>query len=86
VATVPAYYHNYQLGALLASQLAYYISNRILEQGSRGDNTFIDQKAVGEYLIQYVFKPGRKYEWNEMIRRATGEPLTPKYFARQFVK
>jgi peptidyl-dipeptidase A len=86
VATVPAYYHNYQLGALLASQLAYYISNRVLEQGSRGDNTFIDKKAVGEYLIRNVFKPGRKYEWNEMIRRATGEPLTPKYFSRQFVK
>jgi peptidyl-dipeptidase A len=85
VATVPAYYHNYQLGALLASQLAYYISDRILKHGNRGDDCFYDQKAVGEYLKKQVFQPGRRFEWNEMIRRATGELLTPKYFARQFV-
>jgi Zn-dependent M32 family carboxypeptidase len=25
------------------------------------------------------------YHWNEMIERATGEPLTARYFVEQFV-
>jgi peptidyl-dipeptidase A len=41
---------------------------------------------VGRYLREKVFGPGALYPWNEMIRRATGEPLTPKYFVEQFVK
>jgi peptidyl-dipeptidase A len=32
-----------------------------------------------------VFKPGMRWPWNEMIERATGEKLTAKYYARQFI-
>jgi peptidyl-dipeptidase A len=48
--------------------------------------SFTGKKEVGNYLKQYVFKPGMRYYWNDMIEKATGEKLTPKYYAKQFVK
>ena len=36
-------------------------------------------------LIEKVYAPGSKYFWNDMIERATGEKLTAKYYAKQFV-
>jgi peptidyl-dipeptidase A len=30
--------------------------------------------------------PGARYYWNDMIEKATGEKLTPKYYAKQFVE
>jgi peptidyl-dipeptidase A len=81
VALYPCYYHNYLLGELLASQLYIYITTNI----SQG-NSFCEEKAVGDYLKEKVFMPGARYDWNDMIERATGEKLTAKYYARQFVK
>ncbi len=85
IATVPAYYHNYLMGELLASQLFYHISKDILHAQDLKEVSFVNRPEVGKYLIEYVFKPGKRYPWNEMIRRATGEYLTPSYFAKQFV-
>jgi peptidyl-dipeptidase A len=36
-------------------------------------------------MIDKVFKPGALYSWNNMIEKATGEKLTAKYYADQFV-
>ena len=41
---------------------------------------------INIFLINHIFKPGAKYEWNEMIEKATGEKLTAKYYAKQFVE
>jgi len=49
------------------------------------NQSFANQKAVGQYLIEKVFVPANQYFWNDMIEKATGEKLTAKYFARQFV-
>jgi Zn-dependent M32 family carboxypeptidase len=40
---------------------------------------------VGVYLKEKIFSPGRKYHRNTMIEWATGEKLTPKYYAQQFI-
>jgi peptidyl-dipeptidase A len=81
VALYPCYYHNYLLGELLASQLHYHITDGITNGGS-----LVQQKAVGDYLREKIFLPGARYNWNEMIEKATGEKLTAKYYARQFVQ
>ncbi len=86
VALYPAYYHNYLMGELLASQLFYYIGEKVLKTGNVKELSFVNQPAVGQYLIEKIFKPGKRYYWNDMIEKATGEKLTAKYFARQFVK
>ena len=81
----PAYYHNYMLGDLLTSQLYYHICEDVLEEDDCSDISFAGREEVGEYLIENVFMPGKRYQWNEMIERATGEKLTAKYFAMQYV-
>jgi peptidyl-dipeptidase A len=81
VALYPCYYHNYLLGELLASQLYLFITTNVANNQS-----FVNEKAVGKYLQEKVFMPGAKYYWNEMIERATGEKLTAKYYAKQFVR
>ncbi|MBW6500699.1 MAG: M2 family metallopeptidase [Bacteroidales bacterium] len=80
VALYPCYYHNYLLGELLASQWHYYLTNKITDNKS-----FVGDKAVGSYLREKVFLPGAKYYWNDMIEKSTGERLTAKYYANQFV-
>lgn len=81
VALYPCYYHNYLLGELLASQFYSYITTNIT-----GNPGFTGDKAVGSYLKEKVFMPGARYYWNEMIEKATGEKLTAKYYAEQFVE
>jgi peptidyl-dipeptidase A len=50
------------------------------------DVSYVGEKKVGEFLTKKVFEPGAVYQWNDMIERATGEPLSPKYFVAQFVR
>ncbi len=85
IATSPCYYHNYLLGELLASQLYHTITNNVISKDSPNLKSFHNETAVGKFLIEKVFNPGAKYEWNTMIEKATGEKLTPKYYAEQFV-
>lgn len=84
--TAPCYYHNYMLGELLASQLHHQIVHKVFGLESDKDVSYVGQKELGDYLRARVFGPGALYQWNDMIKRATGEPLTPKYFVEQFVK
>jgi peptidyl-dipeptidase A len=86
IATSPCYYHNYLLGELLASQLQNYIITNIIKGKPGQDYSFVNNKEVGKYLIDKVFSVGAKYQWNEMIEKATGEKLTPKYYAKQFLQ
>jgi len=82
----PVYYHNYMLGELLASQFHAYIVKNVLNQENDDRVAYVNQKAVGNFFRTLVFSVGTRYPWNEMIHRATGEYLTPKYFVEQFVK
>ncbi len=78
IALYPCYYHNYLLGELLASQFSDYITGTVVK-----GNTGEDMKAMGEFFRTKVFMPGMRYEWNEMIEKATGEKLTAKHYASQ---
>jgi peptidyl-dipeptidase A len=81
IALYPCYYHNYLLGELLASQISNYISTNVSKSQS-----FVGERAVGNYLREKIFMPGARYNWNDMIEKATGEKLTAKYYAKQFVQ
>ena len=84
--TAPCYYHNYMMGELLASQLHNHIVHKVLTLESDEGVSYVGQREVGDFMREKVFKPGDLYHWNDMIARATGEPLTPKYFVNQFIK
>ncbi len=85
VVSAPVYYHNYMLGELFASQLDHAIRATVFENGNR-DGTFVGQTGVGEFLRERVFAAGKRYPWDELVRRSTGGPLDPAHFAEQFVR
>jgi peptidyl-dipeptidase A len=85
IALYPCYYHNYQLGELLASQMHYYILENLYESNHISNQSYIGNKEIGKWMTDKIFAPGMKYNWNQMIQNATGEKLTPKYYAKQFV-
>jgi len=85
-AIAPCYYHNYMLGELLASQLHHHLVHNILKLETDENVSYVGRSKAGEYLTRKVFEAGNLYHWNEMIKRATGEKLTPKYFVAQFVE
>ncbi len=82
----PCYYHNYILGELLASQLHNYIVHKVLMLKSDEGFSYVGRMEVGNFMREKVFGPGAVYHWNDMVARATGEPLTAKYFVEQFIK
>jgi peptidyl-dipeptidase A len=84
IVTAPVYYHNYMLGELLASQLDHFIQRHVLGSGDER-LPMSDRSEVGEYLKESVFRFGRRFHWDRMIREATGEPLDPRYFVEQYV-
>lgn len=86
IALYPAYYHNYLLGELLASQLSFYINRNILNSDDPMQQSFNGKTEVGKYLKENIFDEGNKLYWNDLIEKATGEKLTAKYFAKQFIK
>ena len=82
----PCYYHNYMLGELLASQLHYTIVHKVLKLDAADTVSYVGKPKVGRFLKRKVFEVGDVYPWNTMIERATGEPLSARYFVEQFVK
>lgn len=69
----PVYYHNYLLGELMASQVT----------NAMGDG--ITGVAIGDFLRRRIFERGASLPWNELLREATGEPLSARFFVDQFV-
>ncbi|MGB8955210.1 MAG: M2 family metallopeptidase, partial [Tumebacillaceae bacterium] len=76
----PVYYQNYILGELNASQFLKAMERDLNVTSIVGD------ERVGKWLHEKVFLPGARDHWNTMIEKATGEPLSAKYFVEQFVK
>ncbi|HEX9467581.1 MAG TPA: M2 family metallopeptidase [Acidimicrobiia bacterium] len=77
LAVAPVYYQNYLYGELFASQI-----HSTLEARAGG---LVDQRAAGELLVREVFAPGASLRWDELVVRATGEPLSANHLARQLV-
>jgi peptidyl-dipeptidase A len=76
----PVYYHNYLLGELTASQLGARIRAE-LPDGA----TPVGRPEVGRFLREEVYGPGATLRWDALIRRASGEPLSPETFVADFV-
>jgi peptidyl-dipeptidase A len=75
VALVPVYYHNYELGHLLAAQMR----KRLVEEAGG----IVGRPAAGRWLIDRIFTLGCSLDWRGLIQQATGEPLNPRYFVNR---
>lgn len=85
IANYPVYYQNYQLGEIFASQILNFVAQNFYTGVKMKEATFWNNIEAGNYLKEKVFFPGKKLTWNEMIKDATGEYLTAKYFVEQYV-
>jgi len=85
IALYPAYYHNYMLGELLASQYLFFVSKNITKVDDIKNQSFSNNREIGNWFKKSIFFPAALYPWNDMIEKATGEKLTAKYYAKQFV-
>ena len=85
LAQYPCYYHNYMLGELAASQILNAVSTKVEKLPTIEEISFAGKPAIGEYLKTRIFMPGARLQWNDLLKYATGEGLTPKYFAEEFV-
>jgi peptidyl-dipeptidase A len=83
IVTAPAYYHNYMLGQLFASQVHHTIARQVLKAKPE-HALYVGRREVGEFMRQRVFGPGRTLAWNDLTKFATGEELNPKAFAEDF--
>lgn len=73
-----ASFHGYTIGSVLAAQL---------DATMRDELDDVDEKIrtgefepLREWMYERIHKHGRRYPTDELIERATGEPLTASYF------
>ena len=78
------YYHNYMMGQLFASQVHHAIAREVLGGVNPQEAFYVDNKQVGQFMRDKVFKPGRTLDWNELTEYATVEKLNPQAFDRDF--
>jgi peptidyl-dipeptidase A len=84
IVVAPVYYHNYMMGELFASQVHHAIARQVLGGADPARANYVGNSAVGEFMCDRVFAPGRTLDWNQLTRHATGEDLSPKSFAEDF--
>ena len=72
------------MGELFASQVHHAIAREVLGGADPATAIYVGNPAVGRFMKEKVFAPGRTLPWNELTRHATGERLNPKAFAADF--
>lgn len=81
IVVAPAYYHNYMMGELFACQLNHAIAREVFDGADPTKISYVGRKAVGDFLRERLFAPGRTLPWNALTRFATGAELNPTAFA-----
>lgn len=84
VVSAPAYYHNYLMGEMYASQLQETLGSQVLGSTTPAEETFVGKKEVGAYLKDKVFSVGASLRWDDLIRHSTGKDLSADAMAREF--
>ena len=83
IVVAPAYYHNYMMGQLFASQVHHAIARNVLK-ADPDTVLYVGHSSVGEFMKKRVFAPGKTMPWNALTKFATGEELNAKAFAADF--
>ena len=81
----PVYYHNYMLGELFAAQLRNSLKQKFGEEAA--NSGFVpgngNSEKIGAFMTEKVFAPGSLYPWPEFVQKATGSPLTSRFFVEE---
>lgn len=83
IATAPVYYHNYLLGEWTASQ---FHDAMLRDLKLEEPEAWVDRPEIGEWFGDNVFRHGSLWEFNELVRNATGGIPQPDSFVNQFLR
>jgi peptidyl-dipeptidase A len=84
IVSAPVYYHNYMLGELFAAQLRQAIAREVQGGADRmTPGALVGNKALGRFMRERVYQPGRSVDWEQLSVQATGGPLGAKAFAKE---
>jgi peptidyl-dipeptidase A len=78
----PAQYYDYALAQVIKYQLHEYIATKLLHQDVH-DCDYFGHKEVGDFL-KGILKLGATRDWREVLREATGEPLSTRAMKAYF--
>ena len=81
IACYPAYYQNYVLGELLASQFGAALAGDLGD--SVEDLQVTDKPEVGRFFDR-LFSQGMQRSWPSAIEHHTGRPLSAQHWVDQF--
>ncbi len=81
IVSAPAYYHNYQMGEMFASQVHHALVAAVAPGVDPAEFAYVGNKGVGKFLKERVFAYGRLLDWNELTEKATGKRLGAEAFA-----
>ena len=79
LAAAPVYYQNYLYGELFASQLHATLASAHRRPGR-------PNAPPASCSARDVFAPGASMRWDDLVTRATGEPLSATHLARQLAQ
>lgn len=74
--------HNLVLADVFAAQLQHSVEERVLK---KANGVYTNNKAVSTYLVKNLFQYGNLLPWDQLIEKATGEPLNSIYFVNQLI-
>lgn len=79
----PAYYQNYLLGEIAASQLQAHILEHVVGGGAEAWSRYVTSPEVGRFLRERFYGSGATLDWQDTITQATGRPLDVGPFVRE---
>ena len=68
------------LGEMMASQLERRLLRHVDGSGEAAWERYVGTRAVGDYLIERLYRLGRSVDWRQALRSATGETLSAEAF------
>jgi peptidyl-dipeptidase A len=79
----PVYYQNYMLGEMMASQVQSHLLEVVVGGGRNRWERYVQDSAVGEFLRQHMYGPGKSLDWRGAITRVTGRELGAAAFVQE---
>ena len=86
IATQPCTYYNYMLGEIAAAQIEVYINSELLKSTDGCMVDCVNNPEVGKYLQEKIFSKGALYNWDDLIKQATGDELSADYFSKLYIR
>jgi hypothetical protein len=72
----PMHKQNDLVGECIRMQTYHYLHDKY--------QSVLDNQHTREFLVQNFFRFGAADDWQELLRRGTGEPLTPAYYLEYY--